>query len=61
VTTPEDTPADAASTPDAGLAALVIRAGTLGFPRWRVATALGISAGELASIEEQADHPADNG
>lgn len=54
MTTPEDMPADADAAPDAELAALVIRAGRLGFPRGRVATALGISAGDLAAIEEQA-------
>jgi hypothetical protein len=43
--------ADAVDAPPAELADIVIRAGRLGFPRWRVATALGISAGGLASIE----------
>jgi hypothetical protein len=40
-------------TPSEDLAALVIAAGRRGFSRWRVATALGISARGLASIEER--------
>jgi hypothetical protein len=36
------------------LAALVLRAGRLGFCRRRVATALGISASSLAAIEQAA-------
>jgi hypothetical protein len=39
--------------PSEDLAALVTAAGRLGFSRWRVATALGISACGLASIEER--------
>jgi len=36
------------------LAAVVLRADQLGFCRWRVATALGISASGLAAIEQHA-------
>jgi hypothetical protein len=46
-------PADSRDAPSEDLAALVICAGRRGFSRWRVATALGISARELASIEER--------
>jgi hypothetical protein len=46
-------PADGRDTPSEDLAALVIAAGRRGFSRRRVATALGISARGLASIEER--------
>jgi hypothetical protein len=46
-------PADSRDAPSEDLAALVIAAGRRGFSRWRVATALGISARGLASIEER--------
>jgi hypothetical protein len=46
-------PADSRDTPSEDLAALVIAAGQRGFSRWQVATALGIPARGLASIEER--------
>jgi hypothetical protein len=46
-------PADSRDSPSEDLAALVIAAGRRGFSRWRVATALGISARGLASIEKR--------
>ena len=39
-------------TPTAEIADIVLRAGRLGFPRWRVANALGVSPDELARIEQ---------
>jgi hypothetical protein len=48
-------PAGSRDVPSEDLAALVIAAGRRGFSRWRVATALGISARGLASIEERVD------
>jgi hypothetical protein len=46
-------PTDGRDAPSEDLVALVIAAGRRGFSRWRVATALGISARGLASIEER--------
>jgi len=45
--------ADAFDAPPPDLADIVIRAGHLGFSRWRVATALGLSDSELAALERQ--------
>lgn len=41
--------------PSEELVALVLRAGRLGFSRWRVATALGISAAGLEAIGQRAE------
>jgi hypothetical protein len=45
--------ADSRDNPSEDLAEFVIAAGRLGFSRSRVATALGVSARGLASIEER--------
>ena len=51
LTAANDPSAEFRDAPSADLAGLVIAAGRRGFSRWRVATALGISASGLASIE----------
>jgi hypothetical protein len=48
--------AEHASRPDPApeqIADIVLRAGRLGFPRWRVANALGVPPDELARIERR--------
>lgn len=45
-------PATSCDDPSDELAGIVIEAGRRGFPRWRVATALGISRHGLARIEQ---------
>jgi hypothetical protein len=45
-------PATGCDAPSDELAGIVIAAGRRGFPRWRVATALGISRHGLARIEQ---------
>jgi hypothetical protein len=57
---PGDRATDSRDAPSVELAGLVIAAGQRGFPRWRVATALGISASGLASIEARIGAPAAN-
>lgn len=47
-----DRPAASCDAPSDELAGIVIEAGRRGFPRWRVATALGISGLGLARIEQ---------
>jgi hypothetical protein len=47
-----DRPAVSCDAPSDELAGIVIEAGRRGFPRWRVATALGISGLGLARIEQ---------
>jgi hypothetical protein len=47
-----DRPVVSCDAPSAELARIVIEAGRRGFPRWRVATALGISGLGLARIEQ---------
>lgn len=47
-----DRPATSCDAPSDELAGIVIEAGRRGFPRWRVATALGISRHGLARIEQ---------
>ena len=49
---------DSRDNPPEDLVALVIAASELGFSRWRVATALGLSERGLASIEERVEQNA---